>query len=501
MTFDALGFRDWRAQTDREIVGEMVSADWHSAGVTHDPTTIHNQFGGAAADVEQTSTEVAFVLSKASLRGGQRLDNGVADQDSGAIRGGNEILRRSHRRCDDVYVSFEALAHHADGVTDSIVRVHRKFVRQYVQNFAVLGKRDVAGGINRAANIFAFDIARTIAKRDAATAVQSAHMASGDTDQRRFNWNAGNAFGFFDGTPNGADSSIQIDNGTFAQAFRFGSAQRQKFQLVVGKFGDQDAGLSAANIESDEIFIFFRQSPPPPLSLLFLLHRHVLTAAARIRIQDHLARILQIHGLYAASIGLPLRKIVDQHSVFSSELVSTEVNRNRLRRVDAGNAGHYHAKVARIAEIDFADMIGRAGPNQVGVPQEFLKGLHAFLAVGVRDGVRKAGDNREMEVLAARPIENFSEFVDQGDLAAITYERDRRALGNINANAVRQNSLNAGGLYPGDFFDIHAARVERNAQHAVPAVLVERRKHRFTRDDVIAGHFHLLRLEQQNFRR
>src|SRR5258707_5236556 len=104
MTFNAFGFRDWRAQTDREIVGEMVPADWHSAGVAHDSAAVDDQLGGAATDIEQTSTEVAFVLSKASLRGGQRLDNGVADQDSGAIFGGNEVFRRRHPRCDHVYV-------------------------------------------------------------------------------------------------------------------------------------------------------------------------------------------------------------------------------------------------------------------------------------------------------------------------------------------------------------------------------------------------------------
>src|SRR5260370_39256407 len=98
MTFNAFGFRDWRAQTDREIVGEMVSADWHSAGVAHDSAAVDDQFGSAAANVEQTSSKVAFVLSKASLRRGQRLDNGVADQDSGTIRGGDRILRRRRPR-------------------------------------------------------------------------------------------------------------------------------------------------------------------------------------------------------------------------------------------------------------------------------------------------------------------------------------------------------------------------------------------------------------------
>src|SRR5499433_2055000 len=39
--------------------------------------------------------------------------------------------------------------------------------------------------------------------------------------------------------------------------------------------------------------------------LLSFLYRHVLAASAGIRIQDHLASVLQIHGLHATGIRLP----------------------------------------------------------------------------------------------------------------------------------------------------------------------------------------------------
>src|SRR5260370_40684343 len=106
-----------------------------------------------------------------------------------------------------------------------------------------------------------------------------------------------------------------------------------------------------------------------------------------------------------------------------------------------------------------------------------------------------------MEIFAVRTIENFSEFVNESDFAAVANECDGRALGNINANAIWQDALKAGGLYPGNFFHVAAARIERNAQDAAAAVFVKRREHCFTRDDVIAGHFHLLGLQQKDFGR
>ncbi len=83
-----------------------------------------------------------------------------------------------------MHVGFEALADHADGVANTVVSVHGKFVRQDVEDFAIFGKRNVSRGVDRAANVFTFDIARPIAESNPATAVQSANVTAGNADQR-----------------------------------------------------------------------------------------------------------------------------------------------------------------------------------------------------------------------------------------------------------------------------------------------------------------------------
>ena len=96
--------------------------------------------------------------------GGQRLENRVVDHDAGAIHGGDDILRGGAGRGDDVNVDFEALADHADGVANAVLRVDQKFLRQHVQHFAVFGQRDVARGVDGAANVVALDVARASAQ-------------------------------------------------------------------------------------------------------------------------------------------------------------------------------------------------------------------------------------------------------------------------------------------------------------------------------------------------
>ena len=57
-------------------------------------------------------------------------------------------------------VGFKALADHADGVANAVLRIHDKFLRQNVQDFAIFGQRDVARGIDGAADVVALDVAR-----------------------------------------------------------------------------------------------------------------------------------------------------------------------------------------------------------------------------------------------------------------------------------------------------------------------------------------------------
>ena len=166
-----------------------------------------------------------------------------------------------------MHVRFEMLADHSNGVADAVVRVHDKFVRKDVKNFTIFGKGDVARGVHGSLHVVAFDVARTIAERDAAAAVNAANVVAGDADEGGFNGNAGDGFGFFDGAANGTDGGIKIDDEPLAEAFRFRRAERQKFHLLFDNFGHEHAGFRTADVQAYDVFILLRQAAAPPEKL------------------------------------------------------------------------------------------------------------------------------------------------------------------------------------------------------------------------------------------
>src|SRR3984957_19717840 len=169
--FNFFGFVDGGAQADREIVGEVVAADRDGGGVARDAAGKSDEFGGAAADVEQAGAEFAFVLGQARFGGGQRFKHGIVDADAGPIHGGDDILGGGAGGGDDVHVGFEARAHHADGVADIVLSIEKKFLRKDVKNFAVFRQLHAAGGFDGATHIVALNVAGTRADRDAAAAI------------------------------------------------------------------------------------------------------------------------------------------------------------------------------------------------------------------------------------------------------------------------------------------------------------------------------------------
>src|SRR5690242_13610104 len=180
---DAFGFRNRRAQAHREIVGEMVAANRHDANVANHARAVGEHFGGAAADVEQAAAKVALVLREAGFGGSERLEHRVTDENARFVRSGDEILRSRDRGSDDVNVGDQALADHPDGIANVVLHVHDEFVREDVEDFAVFGKRNVAGGVHGAAHVFALDVARARAEGDAAAAVHATNVVASDADK------------------------------------------------------------------------------------------------------------------------------------------------------------------------------------------------------------------------------------------------------------------------------------------------------------------------------
>ena len=182
---DLLRFRDRRAQSDGQIVAEMIAADGHGPGVAHHAAGIDDQLRRAAADIEQAAAQFAFVLREHGFRRGQRLERGVADHDAGAIDGRDHVLRGGHRSRDDMHVYFQLLSDHSDGIADVVLVIDQKILREHVQDFAIVGQGDGARGVHGTAHVLFLDIARASAQRNAASAIHAAYVAAGNCRPRR----------------------------------------------------------------------------------------------------------------------------------------------------------------------------------------------------------------------------------------------------------------------------------------------------------------------------
>ena len=260
LAFNFFGFVDRSAEADGKVVGEMVAADGDGGGVARDSSGEGDQFGGAAANVEEAGAEFAFVLGQASFGGSERLEDGVVDADAGTIHGGDNILSGGAGGSDDVHVGFEALADHANRVADIVLRVEKKFLGQNVEDFAIFGKLHAAGGFDSATNIVTLNVTRASADGDAAAAIDAADVDAGHADKGGFDGHANDGFGFFDGAANRTDREVEIHDLAFAPAFRFGRAERGEAHAAeFVELADQRAGFGAADVERYNMPFFLRQ--------------------------------------------------------------------------------------------------------------------------------------------------------------------------------------------------------------------------------------------------
>src|SRR5437660_698187 len=228
-----------------------------------------------------------------------------------------------------------------------------------------------------------------------------------------------------------------------------------------------------------EVFVLPMSSPTRYLSFFAnppLLDRELFCSRghrthAGVRVHNHLPRVLQIDRLHMPGMGLPLRKIVDEHFEFAGKIACAEMHGHGLRIGWAGQSAHDHAQIFGNRQVDFADILRRAAARQLDGLHEFLIELHALFALLARQVFRNAGDNRKLEVGILRTIENHAMGIDERHFIAIARKRDGSAFGELDANAIGENALHGRGLDPGNLLELAPAGIERNRQEAAIAVL------------------------------
>src|SRR5271155_111396 len=182
-------------------------------------------------------------------------------------------------------------------------------------------------------------------------------------------------------------------------------------------------------ISSPTRYLSFLATPlPPTFTAVISFCSRPGTACAGVRIDHHLARVLQIHRAHAPGVGLPLRKIFHQHAVFTGELSAAEMHGDRLGVGCIGNswngvgaaaqAGYDRAQIFRIGQFDFADAVGRSRTHQIDVLNKFLINLHTLFALLARQIFTDAGDDGKMQVLSFGAVQNDALRIDEGEFVA-----------------------------------------------------------------------------------
>src|SRR6266478_9139823 len=103
-----------------------------------------------------------------------------------------------------------------------------------------------------------------------------------------------------------------------------------------------------------------------------------------------------------------------------------------------------------------------------------------------------------MQFFAAWTIEDDAMRINEGKFVAAASKGDGSALRKLDAEAIRQDALHAGGFNPGNLLQLAAAGFQRNLQNTAVPIVDKLLENGFAGDDAIAVHFDLVWLQQQH---
>ena len=137
------------AESHREIAGEVIAAHRNHSSVGHRAFLKDDDAGGSRSQVRQAHAQFALVGAQHGVGAGQGLEHRVVHMHAGAIYRRDHVLQGAGRHRDHVHAHFEPRGHHAQRIIHPGLIVENELLRQQVQNFAIVGKRNGASLVHR----------------------------------------------------------------------------------------------------------------------------------------------------------------------------------------------------------------------------------------------------------------------------------------------------------------------------------------------------------------
>ena len=233
----------------------MVAAQGEHRGVFDCAFGKNGDVGGSAADIHQADPQFLFIGRKCCFGGCQLLQNDVCHIQAGAIAGLDNVLGARHCPCDDMHLSLQADAAHAERFADTVLLVDDEFLGEDVNDLTVHGDGDCLGGVDHPAYVLLDHLA--VFDGDHTLGVDPLDMTTGDAGIHRFDLATGHQLGLADRFANRADRAFDVDDHTFAQAAGRACADADDINSVLGDITDNGTDLGCTDIKPDYQVILF----------------------------------------------------------------------------------------------------------------------------------------------------------------------------------------------------------------------------------------------------
>src|SRR5579872_2762088 len=215
---EVLGLVERRPQADGDVARHVVAADRQHGHVAGRPVVVHDDVGGAGADLDQAHAELDLLLAQHALTGGEPGAHDVFHVEARSVHALDHVLQRGLSAGDDVGLDLEAVPRHADRVADAVLPVHGVRARYDVDDLAVRRDADRLGRLDDAVHVVLADLVVGVRDGDDAGRVLAPEVSASERHDHRLDAVAGHALGRHGGGLDGGDRLLEVHDGAFAQA-------------------------------------------------------------------------------------------------------------------------------------------------------------------------------------------------------------------------------------------------------------------------------------------
>jgi len=143
--------------------------------------------------------------------------------------------------------------------------VDDEFLREHMNDLAIIGKRDRFRGIDGTKDIFPRDLSILVRYSNHGSAVEAFDVTAREADMRALDLDTGHELGLVHHPLDGIHCLLEVYDHPFAQSFGSGGADTDDVEApLFCNFGDDSRDLRRADVEAYDVFVSFAQNDAPP---------------------------------------------------------------------------------------------------------------------------------------------------------------------------------------------------------------------------------------------